>query len=243
MSEAREREAREFERVLETHGVARAALAPEQREALDERGYVVLPGALSGPELEALRAALEGVLAAGREEPEEGWASAPFALAWTHPRLLAAAWHVLARPFRVLVVGARAPGPGQGRQGLHADWPPREPGRPFETVSALWMLDDFTRENGATRVVPGSHRLPQPPPKSFAAPDRRHPDERQALGRAGSLLVFNGHLWHSGTQNRTRARRRAIQVQLVATRSAPPPAPLAAGAQGLSEAARLLLGA
>jgi len=82
-------------------------------------------------------------------------------------------------------------------------------------VTALWMIDAFTDDNGATRVVPGSHRLTRPPPPSFAQPLARHPDERVITGAAGTVLVFNGHLWHSGRRNTSAGPRRAGQMVIV----------------------------
>jgi ectoine hydroxylase-related dioxygenase (phytanoyl-CoA dioxygenase family) len=77
------------------------------------------------------------------------------------------------------------------------------------------MLDDFTESNGATRLVPGTHRLLSPPSKSFADPASRHSEQKIIVGAAGSVLVFNGHLWHSGTRNESNYSRRALQLAFV----------------------------
>ena len=105
---------------------------------------------------------------------------------------------------------------------MHTDWRPRSPHEPFHVATALWLLDDFTAENGATRVVPGSHRDPRPLPKSFRAPEARHPNEQLVAARAGDVLVFNGHLLHSGTRNRSDAPRRVVQCPFVAAELRPP---------------------
>src|SRR5262245_34087998 len=76
------------------------------------------------------------------------------------------------------------------------------------------MLDDFTPENGATRVVPGSHRITRPLAKDLAQPLARHRDEKVIVGSAGSVLIFNGYLWHSGRRNDSKGPRRAIQMGL-----------------------------
>lgn len=110
----------------------------------------------------------------------------------------------------------REPGSGAGAQGLHAD---RPPGRThdIDAVTLIWMLDDFTVGNGATRVVPRSHRGAAAVPRHLAPPDVRHPDEIVVCGEAGDLLILDAHLWHSGRRNRDGARRRA--VQMMATRT------------------------
>jgi ectoine hydroxylase-related dioxygenase (phytanoyl-CoA dioxygenase family) len=76
--------------------------------------------------------------------------------------------------------------------------------------NSIWLLDDFTPENGATRVVPGSHRRGTMPGDEMANPGDEHPEQIQLTGEAGTVVVFNSHLWHGGTQNRTDKPRRAL---------------------------------
>ena len=133
-----------------------------------------------------------------------------------HPRVLAATFHVLARPFRLHTASARDPRPGFGLQGLHRDWLPRTPHEPYAVVTTLLLLDEFTSQNGSTRVVPGSHVEPGPVPKALAAPAARHPREERVLAPAGAALVFNGHLLHAGARNDSSGTRRVLQLQLIA---------------------------
>jgi ectoine hydroxylase-related dioxygenase (phytanoyl-CoA dioxygenase family) len=197
------------------------ALSAPQLAALDRDGYVVIPGALDAASLANLRRAFHGApeqqrgtqhVALSTDTPERAtWD----ALA-RHPVVQAAARHVLAGvPFRVGELHGRNPLPGYGQQGLHADWPPRGPGSPFYVVTVIAMIDDFTTENGATRVVPGTHLRLAAVPKSLAQPLAHHPDERIVTGPAGSLLVMNGHLWHSGRRNDGAGPRRAAQMVIV----------------------------
>jgi ectoine hydroxylase-related dioxygenase (phytanoyl-CoA dioxygenase family) len=72
------------------------------------------------------------------------------------------------------------------------------------------MLDDFTPESGATRVVPGSHRWHNRPEDVMKSIHDDHPEQVIVTARAGSVLIFNGHTWHSGTLNRNGNRRRAL---------------------------------
>src|SRR5438309_417366 len=71
-------------------------------------------------------------------------------------------------------------------------------------------LDAFTEDNGATRVVPGSHRLGLRPAHVMDRTEDEHPDEIMLLGEAGTVFILNSHLWHSGTTNTTARPRRAL---------------------------------
>lgn len=192
--------------------------------AIETQGWVVLLDVLAPRELAAMREAFECAAAAQKEAGgREGGTrhvtldgEPLFGVVREHPLVLELACHVIGRDFGVMAWGGRDPLPGFGQQGLHADWRPRAVWEPYHVTTALWLLDDFTPDNGATRLVPGSHRKGAIP-KAFAEPDRRHPDEKIVIARAGSVLVFNGHLWHSGTRNRSREPRRVIQCQFAAT--------------------------
>lgn len=102
--------------------------------------------------------------------------------------------------------------PGERRQPLHCDdgshGLPR-PG-PIHGVVAIWALSDFTKENGGTHVVPGSHRLDRIPRRGDAPPTL------QVEMPAGSVLFYDASLWHGGGENRSHARRRAIVVNYCA---------------------------
>ena len=197
-----------------------------EREALDSEGYVVIANLIDDDLLMRLRTAFEsecesdGHTAAVKESGTRHIndlvnRDAVFEVTYTHPRVLAAVYHVLGNEFRVGQVGGRDPLAGYGQQGLHADWTARSKGEPFRIVTTIWLLDDFTVENGATRVVPGTHRLLSLPPKSFADPASRHPDQRIIVANAGAAVVFNGHLWHSGTTNKSNRSRRVVQCVFV----------------------------
>lgn len=200
-------------------------LRPSELDALDRAGYVVVPGALDASRVAELRRAFESVPQSSGTQHVTVAADTPSLDVWHslsgHPALTAAAEHILGRPYRTREVHGRNPLPGYGQQGLHADWIPRAPGAPYFVVTSIWMLDDFTPENGATRIVPGSHHITMKPlPKPLAQPLAHHPDERIVTGRGGSLLVFNGHVWHSGRRNDSTGTRRAVQLVMVAAEAA-----------------------
>ena len=114
------------------------------------------------------------------------------------PLLLKVIDGVLGPAFQLSVACAMRPGPGAVNQVLHRDDVMYGVPRPHFPVVAntLIALDDFTRENGATRVVPGSHRSVEPVDQDAAAVDAEMP--------AGSLLVWDGAVWHGSGANRTR---------------------------------------
>ena len=115
--------------------------------------------------------------------------------------------------------------PGNQRGYWHADWPYNSTNAshlpapyPDATLhlSTIWMLTDFTVDNGATLVVPGSHRMADNPATGHMAQvdqDAPYPTETQATGRAGSVLMYDSRLWHAVAPNRSRAPRAALIVR------------------------------
>ena len=241
------------EEALRRLGVSATTLSSGEKHALDERGYLLLPKLIETDQLERLRAAFEQIAAQERPVtggPESGTRHLKdlvsqgkvFEGVYTHPKVLAAVYHVLGRPFGLFQLHGRDPLPGYGQQGLHADWRPRAPDQPFQIVVAIWLLDEFTMDNGATRLVPGTHRLKGPPPKGMADPARRHPDQISVIAPAGSVVIFNGHLWHSGTRNRSQGPRRALQCSFAARENLPLANRPWNEPEGLGPAVRYVLG-
>jgi hypothetical protein len=98
-------------------------------------------------------------------------------------------------------------GPGQQPQPFHADdgsIPLPRPHVPLACV-AIWALTDFTSENGATRLVPGSHRADHIPRRGEVTDGWV-----EAEMPAGSIVVYDGSIWHGGGANRTGEARRGI---------------------------------
>ena len=72
------------------------------------------------------------------------------------------------------------------------------------------MLTEFTPENGATRVIPGTHRSGQTPEEALEDPAADHPHQKLLLGAAGTVAVFNSHGWHGTTCNRSASSRLSL---------------------------------
>jgi ectoine hydroxylase-related dioxygenase (phytanoyl-CoA dioxygenase family) len=106
-------------------------------------------------------------------------------------------------------LNARIIRPGDGKQILHSDVPlplHRYGQESPVMMNTLWPLHDYTLDNGATFIVPGSHQSHmQEPPPGF---DPIH--QQQPLVRAGSVLIINGQTWHGGGENRSTADRIAL---------------------------------
>jgi ectoine hydroxylase-related dioxygenase (phytanoyl-CoA dioxygenase family) len=196
----------------------------DQLSQLDEDGYVVLCQVLDQAGVELFRNSLERIAVEKKVDGQSGtrhidkliFVDAAYETVLLHPLVLSCVSHVLGRPCRLHQLSARDPLPGFGGQGLHTDWMPLFVPTPYFAVTALWVLDDFSAANGATRLVPGSHRRVGPIPKGYQPTDSRHPDEILIEARCGDVLVFNGHVWHGGTVNRSTSSRRALQCQYVA---------------------------
>ena len=124
--------------------------------------------------------------------------------------LLAIVEDILGPAFQPSQISYRSPQPSFGGQKLHADDPPKLVAGPDSVATAIVALVDFTPSNGATRVVPGSHRRPDLQRRAGAL--ESHPDEILLTGAAGTAFVFSGHVLHSGTPNRSGAERPALQL-------------------------------
>lgn len=131
---------------------------------------------------------------------------------WTcasHPDVLAVAQHFLGTRCRVVEACCKPTRPGAPPQGLHVDSAgvfARVPDVPW-MINTIWMLSDFTIENGATGVVPMSHtsRLHRPPPEI----DPNGSLIKPVTGRAGSVMM-----WHAGLFHMARANVSSDQIRI-----------------------------
>jgi ectoine hydroxylase-related dioxygenase (phytanoyl-CoA dioxygenase family) len=102
--------------------------------------------------------------------------------------------------------------PGERAQPIHADdqlIPIAKPHVPT-VCNTMWALTDFTEENGATRIIPGSHLRDHSPEYL------KHYDSIPAEMPTGSVLVWHGSLWHGGGANRSSDRRVGIAMNYCA---------------------------
>lgn len=199
-------------------------LDQSQRRQLDEQGYLALPGFIPPSTLTELRDRVEALWLeegseAGSEFRYEPGArrlanlvdkGAIFAELVSMPGILECIEHVIGPDYKLSSLNARSTNPGSPEsQPWHADCGAIADERGYWVCNSLWMLDDFTVENGATRMIPGSHtwrRLPEPERVESL------PDQQLVTGEAGTVVIMNAHMWHGGTANRTERCRRALHA-------------------------------
>jgi len=183
-----------------------------------EQGFAVVPDVFSPAEVDRLQTATDWVF--GREEGSlAGHGSqvrfsinltnkhAAFREALHCPEVVELMAGLLGDDFILGSMHTRSTYPGASKQHLHRDWL-LDRRIPFPThVNSMWMLDDFTEENGATHVVSGSHLWDGTPEQG-----RTYPGELQATGKAGSVVVFDSRLFHGGGANRSTMPRRGLTV-------------------------------
>ena len=197
------------------------------RRQLDEAGYVRLPGFIVPERRRRLVERIDALFAeeganAGSEFRQEPGAQRlanlvdkgeVFLDCIVDPTVLRYLAHVLGPRFKLSSLNARSANPHSAEsQPLHVDAGALADEQGYWVCNTVWLLDDFTTENGALRVVPGSHRWGRRPQDALADPQAAHPEEVLVTGRAGDLVVMNSHLWHGGTANRTDRRRLALHA-------------------------------
>ena len=129
-----------------------------------------------------------------------------------HPNVLPVVEGVLDRGLLISSLSSIAIGPDEQAQPIHADdqlIPLTRPHIPI-ICNTMWAITDFTEENGATRLVPGSHRRDEPPNPL------EHYETIAAEMPKGSVLVWVGSLWHGGGANHSNQRRVGIAMNYCA---------------------------
>jgi len=193
-----------------------------EKRQLDELGYLVLPGLVPAPMLVELRERVEALWEAEGEKSGSEFRLEPgtrrlanlvdkgeiFARLIVLPEILDCMARVIGPAFKLSSFNARSTNPhNDDAQPWHADAAAVADEHGYWVCNSIWMLDDFTPENGATRMIPRSHtwgRLPEPGLKDSL------PGGELVCGRAGTVVIMNTHMWHGGTANRTDRCRRAL---------------------------------
>lgn len=202
--------------VIDEGGELSAGALRELREA----GFVVVPGPVSSEGLARLVEAYDAAVACASAE-DVGVGSTTtrvndfvnrgpeFDGLYVYAPILEACCRVIGRPFKLSALLARTVRPNVCAQKLHVDFEREADGWPM--VGFILMLDGFRADNGATRFVPGSHRW-QSTPRDFPQDASEDYDgQTLACGPAGSVIIYNGSVWHGHAANRSGEPRRSIQ--------------------------------
>jgi len=191
-------------------------------DGLDQDGYVIVEGMLEPSDVASKKRDLLRILAdtpRGRNDFEGHSTQRVYALfAKTRmfdaqaidPLLLGVLDRVLGHYQLSAPVGIQIC-PGEKAQVLHRDegiYPLPEP-HPTVVLNTMWPLDDFTTANGATRLVPGSHR--------WEGDRRPGPDDQVEVAEmpAGSVMFYVGNLVHGGGANETERTRLGVILEYV----------------------------
>ena len=111
--------------------------------------------------------------------------------------------------YQINLTQAISIGPNERKQILHQD----DPMFPFLhdgqelMLNCMWAIDDFTAENGATVLVPGSHKWPRSQALNLDLEDLPADSFAKGVMKKGSVLIYLGSLFHCGGENKTSARR------------------------------------
>lgn len=129
-----------------------------------------------------------------------------------HPHVLPVVEGVLDAGCLVSSLSSIAIDPGELPQPIHADDQLMPIAKPHVATvcNSMWALTDFTEANGATRIIPGSHLADHSPAYG------QHYDTICAEMPRGSILVWDGGLWHGGGANVTDHRRRGLAMNYCA---------------------------
>ena len=200
-----------------------------QKQELDKQGCILIPDVLSAEEIEMYRA---DVLRLAAAEQRDGSARRHTDnhgqhVRWlvnkgeiyerlvAHPKVMPFFEYLLGEDYTLSTLTSNIIEPGAPDGGYHVDsvlgtMPEPLPSFPV-VANSLWLLDDFTPENGGTRYVPGIHRQGiKPPPGTTRLPDEIRPDEVRVTAPKGSVFLFNGAVWHSAGANKTGRARIAL---------------------------------
>lgn len=212
---------------------------PQLLEEYNREGFLVIPNALAPDEVAVLRAGVEKAFSVSNPEsrmynmdriwrPKMFEHGREFEDLVDHPTIAPLVEQIVGKDCHLIANSALRTGPGEGINVWHADdvirLPiPREasldPRIPMPTyiLNAHYYLNDVDEELGPTQFVPGSHRAGRVPEKSDndanGDPTYNGRSAFNAVGKAGTCVLWNDQTWHRGGINRSNGRvRLAIQT-------------------------------
>jgi ectoine hydroxylase-related dioxygenase (phytanoyl-CoA dioxygenase family) len=200
--------------------IAQGEPRPERLQEIHRSGFTIARGVIGAREIELLKHDLERAIAQDLAEaaaPQGAFMvlnlmtrGASFVRLLENPVLHAHLTPILGDTCIVYAYTSSSLPPGGTNYSnrIHVDCP-RFIENYVTNVGITLALDDFTDENGATYLLPGSHRNPATPSReTFDAGAVR------AYPRAGDAIVFNARTWHRGGDNRTATARHAVTMNV-----------------------------
>jgi hypothetical protein len=206
--------------------------AEQLARQVGERGYCILPEVIPAAVVGAVCADVLGVDSAHSRpdaSPNRGAVSGlinhtqSFTPYLADPRLLWLTTALLGEHVRISYTSTIISYPGAQRLKWHADWPFNQDNAghiraPYADVlvhlTSIWMLTDFTVENGATLIVPGSHRQSNNPTGGNGVDGMApNPEEISITGPAGTVMVMDSRTWHATPSNHSEDTRVGLAIR------------------------------
>jgi ectoine hydroxylase-related dioxygenase (phytanoyl-CoA dioxygenase family) len=200
---------------------------------LQDAGFVVIPGPVSPHGLARLAAAYDSAIASADPDDVSVGSSTTrvhdfvnrgpeFDELYLYQPVLEACCHIIGQPFKLSTMLARTLRPYARLPALHVDFKRDMDGWPM--IGFILMVDEFRSDNGATRFVPGSHKWATIPDDLMNSAPAHYEGQVVARGQAGSIVIYNGSVWHGHTANTSGKPRRSIQGAYIRrdARSLPP---------------------
>lgn len=199
-------------------------LSTAEAEHLRSTGFVIIPGPVAPERMSRFAGAYDAAMNSGDSADLKVGASttrlydfvnrgAEFDDLYIRLPLLDACRHIIGAPFKLSTTLGRTLRPHSAAQPLHVDLPRDSQDLPM--AAFILMIDEFLPNNGAPRFVPGSHLWPAVPQAAMPDCQADYAGQLLACAPAGSLIIFNGSIWHGHTANMSDQPRRSIQGYFV----------------------------
>jgi ectoine hydroxylase-related dioxygenase (phytanoyl-CoA dioxygenase family) len=187
---------------------------------LQDVGFVVIAGPMAPDRLAQLATTYDSAVAsASSDDVKIGSTttrvrdfvnrSSEFDVLYVYQPILEACCRIIGQPFRLSTMHARTLRPRSQPQVLHVDFERDKDG--WTMLGFILMVDEFRSDNGATRFIPGSHNWLTVPDQLRNDPRADYESQILACAPAGSIIIFNGAIWHGHTANSSNEPRRSIQ--------------------------------
>lgn len=207
-------------------------------QQMRDAGFVVISGPVAPAGLTQLAKAYDSAVArAGANDLSVGSTTTrvhdfvnrgpEFDKLYVYQPILEACCRVMGQPFKLSTMLARTVRPHSQAQDLHVDFKRDAEGWPM--VGFIFMVDEFRPDNGATRFVPGSHKWSTVPSELTNDCMADNELQVQSCGPAGSVVIYNGSVWHGHSANKSGEPRRSIQGAYIRRNAEP----------GINQAARI----